>query len=78
MSQVTSSSGIPGLTSAYIIYEGPDRASRPLFSSERGNPSTTMGIMIMYRASADRAFRHTLAQDVAKRPVRPRRRLFRR
>ena len=37
-----------------------------------------MGFPIPYPPSADRAFRHTLAQDVARRPVRPRRRLFRR
>lgn len=37
-----------------------------------------MGPMIAYRPTAGRAFRHTLAEDVAKRPVRPRRRFLRR
>ena len=37
-----------------------------------------MSPTIIYVPSADRSFRHTLAQDVAKRPVRPRRKLFRR
>jgi hypothetical protein len=37
-----------------------------------------MGSLIAYRPTADRAYRHTLAEDVAKRPVRPRRRFFRR
>ena len=37
-----------------------------------------MGSVIFYTPSASRAFRHSLAQDVAKRPVRPRRSLFRR
>lgn len=37
-----------------------------------------MGPLVIYRPSASRAFHHTLAEDVAKRPVRPRRRLFKR
>lgn len=37
-----------------------------------------MGPTIVYRPSAGRAFRHTLAEDVAKRPVRARRRFLRR
>jgi hypothetical protein len=32
--------------------------------------------MLVYRPTAARAFRHSLAEDVAKRAVRPRRRLF--
>lgn len=55
-----------------------DPAPAPSHQSPKGTLLTTMGITITYRASADRAFRHTLAQDVAKRPVRPRRRIFRR
>lgn len=37
-----------------------------------------MGTLITYRPSAERAYRHTPSEDVAKRVVRPRRRLFRR
>ncbi len=37
-----------------------------------------MGPLLVYRPTASRAFRHTLAEDVAKRPVRPRRRTARR
>lgn len=37
-----------------------------------------MGTLIAYRATAERAYRHTLAEDVSKRVVRPRRRFFRR
>jgi hypothetical protein len=44
---------------------------------ERNHP-ITMGPTIVYVPSAGRAFRHTLAEDVAKRPVRARRRFLRR
>jgi hypothetical protein len=37
-----------------------------------------MSPMLVYRPTAARAFRHSLAEDIAKRPVRPRRRMFRR
>lgn len=37
-----------------------------------------MGSLIAYRPTAERAFRHTRAEDIAKRVVRPRRRFFRR
>ncbi len=37
-----------------------------------------MGPLFLYPTASSRAFRHVLAEDVAKRPVRPRRRLFRR
>ena len=46
--------------------------------TSKGTPRPTMGSVIFYTPSASRAFRHSLAQDVAKRPVRPRRSLFRR
>ena len=41
-------------------------------------PHPAMGSLIHFSATAERAYRHTLAEDVAKRPVRPRRRFFRR
>ena len=40
--------------------------------------TTYMGTLITYRPSAERAYRHTPFEDVAKRVVRRRRRLFRR
>ncbi|WP_272950515.1 hypothetical protein [Ornithinimicrobium pratense] len=40
--------------------------------------TTHMGPLISYRPSAERAYRHTPSEDVAKRVVRPRRRFFRR
>lgn len=53
------------------------RRADPRTATRKDQP-THMGSLMIYRPSAERAYRHTLAEDVAKRPVRPRRRLFRR
>lgn len=37
-----------------------------------------MGNLLAFRPTAERAYRHTPAEDVAKRVIRPRRRIFRR
>ena len=56
----------------------PRKAAGPVSTQARKDHPTTMGPTIVYVPSAGRAFRHTLAEDVAKRPARARRRFLRR
>ena len=61
------------------MYEGHVGPYRGIYlPSKKGHRSLIMGPTIIYVPSAGRSFRHSLAEDVAKRPVRPRRRFFRR